>query len=73
MLNLEELYISSNKIVSIKNMPKLQILNCVSNPIKKINYFPNLKTLMVSVPNISAQYNITNLSKIKSDFVVSFN
>lgn len=68
---LEELYIGENKIINISNMPKLQILNCVSNPIEKIKYFSNLKTLMSSTAKVSSQYQISNISKIKEDFLIN--
>ena len=71
-INLEELYIGNNKLNSIKNMPKLKVLNCINNPIQKIKYFENLKMLMTSVPNISSQYNIINISKIKKDYLINF-
>ena len=72
MLELEELYIANNLIKGIKNMPKLKVLNCVGNPVDKIRFFPNLKILMTSVPNVSAQYVVSNISKIKSDFLINF-
>lgn len=72
MFNLEELYIGDNKVNSISNMPKLKVLNCVSNPLDKIKFFPNLKTLMSSTAKVSSQYNISSISKIKSDFVINF-
>ena len=72
MINLEELYIGDNKVSSISNMPKLKVLNCVSNPLKKIKFFPNLKTLMSSTPKVSSQYNISSISKIKTDYVINF-
>jgi len=72
MIELEELYLANNNITSIKNMPKLKLLNCVGNPINKINYFPNLIMLVTSIPNISSQYLISNISKIKSDYLINF-
>jgi len=72
MLELEELYIGNNNLVSIKNMPRLKVLNCVNNPITKINYFPKLKTLMASIAKISSQYIITNISKVKLEFLINF-
>ena len=72
MLELEELYIGNNKISNIKNMPKLKILNCVGNPIDKIKYFPNLKTLMSSTCKVSSQYILSNMEKIKSDYLINF-
>jgi len=71
-IELEELYIANNLIKGIRNMPKLKVLNCVGNPIDKIRFFPNLKILMTSVPNVSAQYIVSNISKIKSDYLVNF-
>jgi hypothetical protein len=53
-------------------MPKLKVLNCVCNPLNKINYFPNLKTLMASIPVVSNQYIVLNISKIKSDYLINF-
>ena len=73
MINLEELYIGDNKVISISNMPKLKVLNCVSNPLEKIKFFPNLKTLLSSTPKVSSQYNVTSISKIKTDYVINFN
>jgi hypothetical protein len=73
MLELEELYIGNNNLISIKNMPKLKVLNCVNNPIVKINYFPKLKTLMASIAKVSSQYVVTNISKIKLEFLINFN
>lgn len=72
MINLEELYIGDNKVNSISNMPELKVLNCVSNPLKKIKYFPNLKTLMSSTPKVALEYNISNISKIKNDYIINF-
>lgn len=72
MIELEELYIGNNNIITIKNMPKLKVLNCVCNPLNKINYFPNLKTLMASIPVVSNQYIVLNISKIKSDYLINF-
>lgn len=72
MINLEELYIGDNKVNSISNMPKLKVLNCISNPLEKIKYFPNLKTLMSSTIKVSSQYNVSSISKIKTDYVINF-
>jgi hypothetical protein len=72
MINLEELYIGNNKLLRINNMPKLLLLNCINNPVEKIKYFPNLKMLLTSVPNISSQYNISNISKVKNDYLINF-
>jgi Leucine-rich repeat (LRR) protein len=72
MINLEELYIGDNKVNSISNMPKLKVLNCVSNPLDKIKFFPNLKSLMSSTPKVSSQYNVSSISKIKTDYVINF-
>ena len=69
---LEELYIGENKISNISNMPKLKVLNCVGNPIDKIKYFSNLKTLMSSTAKVSSQYQISNISKVKADFMINF-
>lgn len=73
MINLEELYITNNNLKNISNMPKLKFLNCISNPLNKIKYFPELKILMSSTSKISAQYDVLNISKIKSDFIINFN
>lgn len=72
MLELEELYIGNNNLTNIKNMPKLKVLNCVGNPIDKIKYFPNLKTLMSSTCKVSSQYILSNMEKIKSDYLINF-
>ena len=72
MIELEELYIGNNHLSFIKNMPKLKVLNCVNNPIQKINYFPKLQTLMASIAKVSSQYIVTNISKIKSEFLINF-
>lgn len=72
MLELEELYIGNNNLSNIKNMPKLKVLNCVGNPIDKIKYFPNLKTLMSSTCKVSSQYILSNMEKIKSDYLINF-
>lgn len=72
MLELEELYIGNNNLSNIKNMPKLKVLNCVRNPIDKIKYFPNLKTLMSSTCKVSSQYILSNMEKIKSDYLINF-
>lgn len=69
---LEELYIGENKIINISNMPNLKILNCIGNPIDKIKYFSNLETLMSSTAKVSSQYQISNISKIKTDFLINF-
>lgn len=72
MINLEELYIGENNVNSISNMPKLKVLNCVGNQLDKINFFPNLKILLSSSSIVSSQYVVSNISKIKSDFVITF-
>ena len=72
MIVLEELYIGNNNLSNIKNMPNLKILNCVGNPIDKIKYFPNLKTLMASTCKVSSQYILSNMEKIKSDYLINF-
>ena len=72
MIVLEELYVGNNKLSNIKNMPNLKILNCVGNPIDKIKYFPNLKTLMASTCKVSSQYILSNMEKIKSDYLINF-
>lgn len=69
---LEELYIAENIIVNISNMPKLKVLNCVGNPIVKLKYFSNLKTLMSSTAKISTQYQTSNISKVKNDYLITF-
>lgn len=72
MINLEELYIGGNNVNSISNMPQLTILNCVSNPLEKIKFFPKLKTLMTTIPNISSQYNVSNISKVETNYLINF-
>lgn len=72
MLELEELYIANNNLISIKNMNNLKILNCVNNPIKKINYFPQLNTLMSSITRVSSQYIVKNISKVKTEYLINF-
>lgn len=72
MINLEELYIGNNKLIELNNMPKLLLLNCINNPIEKIRYFSHLKMLLTSIPNISSQYNISNISKVKNDYLINF-
>lgn len=69
---LEELYIGENNVSNISNMPKLKVLNCVSNPIVKVKYFSNLKTLMSSTAKVSSQYQISNISKVKADYLINF-
>lgn len=69
---LEELYIGENNVSNISNMPKLKVLNCVSNPIIKVKYFSNLKTLMSSTAKVSSQYQISNISKVKADYLINF-
>jgi len=72
MINLEELYIGENNVNNIFNMPKLNVLNCIANPLDKIKYFPKLKTLLASTSKISSQFIVSNISKIKDDYVISF-
>ena len=72
MIELEELYIGNNNLCSIKNMPKLKVLNCVNNPIQKINYFPKLQTLMASIAKVSSQYIVTNITKVKLEYLINF-
>jgi len=72
MNNLEELYIGENNVNSISNMPKLKVLNCIGNPLDKIKFFPKLKTLMSSTSKISSQFVVSNISKMKSDFIITF-
>jgi hypothetical protein len=45
-----------------------------SHPMKidKIKYFPNLKTLMASTAKVSSQYILSNMEKIKSDYLINF-
>jgi len=70
MYNLEELYISNNKLEILEYLPKIKIINCINNPIEKIKYFENLNILMCSTIKISSKYNITNISKIKEDYLI---
>jgi len=74
MENIQELYISHNNITKIgDNMPKLIILNCAKNPINKISYYEKLTFLLCSTPYISSKYNISNMSKMKDDYIINFN
>ena len=66
----EELYISNNKLEILEYLPKIKIINCINNPIEKIKYFENLNILMCSTIKISSKYNITNISKIKEDYLI---
>ena len=68
---LEELYISGNKIDSLPEFPKIKVLNCVNNPINKINFLPNLKILLCSTMKVSSKYKISNISKIKKDYLIN--
>jgi len=70
--NVEELYISDNNISNLNSYPKLLILNCTNNPINKIKYFEKLKMLLCSTASISSRYNITNISKVKQDYLINF-
>lgn len=72
MYNLEELYISNNKLEILEYLPKIKIINCINNPIDKIKYFPNLNILMCSTIKVSSQYKISNISKIKKDYLIHF-
>ena len=70
--NLEELYISGNQVTNLDYLPKVKVLNCVNNPIDKIKYFPKLTILLCSTMKISSKYKISNLSKVKKDYLINF-
>jgi hypothetical protein len=74
MENVEEIYISNNKIINIgKIMPKITILNCAKNPINKISYYNKLNFLVCSTSYISSKYKIQHMNKVKDDYFISFN
>lgn len=68
---LEEIYIGNNELSSLENLPNLKILNCVNNPIKKITYFKNVKLILCSTPVVSNSYKISNITKMKSDYLIN--
>ncbi len=70
MVSLQEIYIANNKLENIQNMPKLKILNCANNPIEKIGYIKSLEMIVCTTPNVSSKYNITNIGKIKKDYLI---
>jgi hypothetical protein len=70
MLNLQELYISNNKLEILESLPKIKVLNCINNPIEKIKYFQKLNILFCSTMQISSKYKISNISKIKNDYLI---
>ncbi len=70
--NLEELYISGNQVSNLDYLPKIKVLNCVNNPIDKIKYFPKLTILLCSTMKISSKYKISNISKVKQDYLINF-
>ena len=72
MINLQELYISGNKLEMLEYLPKIKVLNCINNPIEKIKYFKNLNILFCSTMQISSKYKISNISKVKSDYLIHF-
>lgn len=73
MNKLQELFISNNKLNKLDVIPNLKTLNCTNNPIQKIKYFKKLELLFTSTPNVSLNYSINHISKIKKDFMISFN
>ena len=69
---MEELYISGNQVINLDYLPKVKVLNCVNNPIDKIKYFPKLTILLCSTMKISSKYKISNISKVKKDYLINF-
>ena len=72
LASLEELYISGNQVANLDYLPKIKVLNCVNNPIDKIKYFPKLTILLCSTMKISSKYKISNISKVKKDYLIHF-
>jgi hypothetical protein len=70
--SLEELYISGNQVINLDYLPKIKVLNCVNNPIDKIKFFPKLTILLCSTMKISSKYKISNISKVKKDYLIHF-
>jgi hypothetical protein len=68
---LQEIYIGNNLLVELSKLPSLKILNCVNNPIKKITYFKNVKLILCSTSVLSTSYKISNITKMKSDFLIN--
>lgn len=73
LFKLQEIYIGNNLLENISNVPSLLVLNCVSNPIKKINYFPSVKLILSSTPVVSSRYPISNITKMKDDYLININ
>jgi len=71
LFNLQEIYVGNNKLENISNMPNLLILNCVNNPIKKINYLENVNLILCTTPVISSRYKISNITKMKGDYIIN--
>ena len=71
LFKLQEVYIGNNLLETVENMPSLLVLNCVNNPIKRINYFENLQLILSSTPMISSKYKISNITKIKNDYLIN--
>lgn len=72
LVNLEELYIGSNQLTNLDYLPKIKVLNCINNPIDKIKYFSNLNILLCSTMKISSKYKVSNITKIKKDYLIHF-
>ena len=68
---LKEIFIANNLIEDIDEMNELNILNCVNNPIKRIKHVGKLNIMLCSTPNISSKYNIKNISKINSNYLIN--
>ena len=68
---LKEIFIANNLIEDINEMNELNILNCVNNPIKRIKFIGKLNIMLCSTPNISSKYNIKNISKINSNYLIN--
>lgn len=71
LFKLQEIYIGNNQLDNLSNLPNLLVLNCVNNPIKKINYFENVKLILSSTSVISSRYKISNITKMKNDFLIN--
>ena len=71
LFKLQEIYAGNNQIENISNLPSVLVLNCVNNPIKKINYFENVKLILSSTPVVSSRYKISNITKMKDDYLIN--
>ena len=71
LFKLTELYCSQNLITIISGIDSLIILNCVDNPLNKINYFPNLTTIVSSTAKISSNYKIISAKKVDDDYFIT--